>query len=212
MWQRTALIGLIVCFAADFGPAKALTMEDLKNDKVAVTEVTLAPGEHEAIDGHHASVVVYMEGHEARIQFADGKAKRESIVRGETLHEPAEAGVLINTGNVPLKLVRVEFLTAGNSEMWGRDGMAPTSQMIFEDKMSRTYNIRLAAHASEPEHTHHDRVVVCLEGAKLEHILPDGTVQASTLKTDEVTWRPGQTHKGRNLSDTNLWVVAVEPK
>jgi len=205
-----AVVGLMVTGFSD--QLLASTTEDLKNDKVAVTEVKLAPGEHEAISGHHPSVVVYLAGYEAQIKFDDGKTKRESIVRGETLREPAEAGVLTNTGHDPLHLVRVEFLTEGSSEIWGGSGLAPTSQMIFEDKLSRTYNIRVAAHASEPEHTHHDRVVVCLSGAKLEHILPDGTIQPSTLKTDEVSWRPGQTHKGRNLGDTNLWVVAVEPK
>jgi len=55
-------------------------------------------------------------------------------------------------------------------------------------------------------------VVVCLSGAQLEHVLPDGSIQPSTLKTDEVTWRPAQTHKGHNIGDTPLWVVAIEPK
>jgi hypothetical protein len=96
--------------------------------------------------------------------------------------------------------------------MWGRDGFAPASQMVFEDQYSRTYNIRVAAHAWEPLHSHRGRVVVCLSGASLEHILPDGSVQPTTLKTGEVSWRQAQTHKGHNLSDTDLWVVAVEPK
>jgi len=193
-------------------PLQAATIEDFRNDKVAVAEVRLAPGEQEAISGRHPSVVVYLAGYEAQIKFADGKVKRESIVRGETLREPAEAGVLINTGHEPLHLVRVEFLTNGSNEIWARSGFAPTSQMIFEDRLSRTYNIRVAAHEWEPQHSHHDRVVVCLEGARLEHILPDGKVQPSTLKTDEVSWRLAQTHKGHNLGDTNLWVVAIEPK
>jgi len=212
MRLRNVLASVALLGAAAAWPLFAKTTEDFRNDKVAVTEVTLAPGEQAAMDGRHPSVVVYMEGYEARIKFADGKAKRESIVRGETLREPAEAGVLINTGKVPLKLVRVEFLTAGRREMWGRSGLPPNYQMIFEDQYSRTYNIRVAAHSTEPQHTHHDRVVVCLQGAELEHILPDGSKQKSTLKTDEVTWRVGQTHIGHNLGDTGLWVVAVEPK
>ena len=193
-------------------PLAAATTDDFGNSKVAVTEVKLAPGEHETVIGRHPSVVVYLSGSQAQIRFANGKVKRESIVRGEALQEPAAAGVLTNTGRVPLRLVRVEFLTAGGHETWGRTGLAPNYQMIFEDQFSRTYNIRVAAHATEPQHTHHDRVVVCLDGAQLEHILPDGSKQISTLKTGEVTWRPGQTHVGHNLGGTNLWVVAIEPK
>jgi hypothetical protein len=210
MRSANVLVGVFCAAAAC--PLLAATVNDFNNDKVAVTEVRLAPGEQEAISGRHPSVVVYLAGYEAQIKFADGKVKRESIVRGETLREPAMAGVLSNTGREPLHLVRVEFLTDGSSQMWGRDGFAPTSQMIFEDKLSRTYNIRVAAHAWEPLHTHYGRVTVCLEGAQLEHILPDGSIQHATLKTDEVAWRPAQTHKGHNLGDTNLWVVAIEPK
>lgn len=207
---RTVIVAVLIAVGA--GPIFAATVDDLSNAKVAVTEVRLAPGEHEAIAGRHPSVVVYLAGDSARIRFADGKVKQEAITRGETLREPAEAGVLTNAGHKPLHLVRVEFLTNGSGEIWARSGLAPTSQMIFEDKLSRIYNIRVPAHAWEPLHSHHDRVTVCLEGAKLEHILPDGSIQPATLKTDEVGWRPAQTHKGHNLSDTNLWVVAIEPK
>jgi hypothetical protein len=197
---------------AGIAPLFAGTKEVFKNDEVVVTEVTLAPGEQEMVTGHRPSVVVYLAGYEAQIKQADGKMRRESIVRGETLKEPTEPGVLLNTGHEPLRLVRVEFLTAGGSEMWGRTGLPPNYQMIFEDQYSRTYNIRVAAHEWEPEHTHHARVVVCLTGAQIEHVLPDGSIQRSTLKTDEVAWRPEQTHKGHNLGDTDLWVVAIEPK
>ena len=166
MHKMPALIGAFLFCSVVVGPLFAATKDDFKNDKVAVTEMTLAPGEHEAIPGKHSSVVVYLAGYEARIKFADGKVKRESIVRGETLKEPAEAGELTNTGNEPLRLVRVEFLTAGSSELWGKAGLAPDYQMIFEDQYSRTYDIRIASHAWEPQHTHHARVVVCLQGAQ----------------------------------------------
>jgi len=61
-------------------------------------------------------------------------------------------------------------------------------------------------------HSHHDRVVICLSGAELEHILPDGQKQTATLKTGEIVWRPATTHVGHNLGKTDLWVIAIEPK
>jgi hypothetical protein len=54
--------------------------------------------------------------------------------------------------------------------------------------------------------------VVCLSGAQLEHILPDGEKQPSTLETGEVVWRLGATHIGHNMGRTDLWVIAIEPK
>jgi hypothetical protein len=206
------LAGVAAVFIAGTVPVFATTTEVLKNDKVAVTEVTLAPGEKEPVAGRHASVVVYKAGEKAEIRFDGGGMERGAIVRGEAVKEPAKAGTLINTGAVSLKVVRVEFLTAGGGEMWGKTGLPANYEMIFEDRFSRVYNIRIVPRGWEPQHTHHDRVVVCLSGARLEHVLPDGSVQPSTLKTDEVSWRLGQTHKGHNLGDTPLWVVAIEPK
>jgi len=71
---------------------------------------------------------------------------------------------------------------------------------------------KIPAQTREPQHTHHDRVVVSLSGAELEHILPNGKIQPSTLKTGEVVWRLGGTHIGHNMGQTDLWVIAIEPK
>jgi hypothetical protein len=206
------LAAVVALFAVGICPVFATTTEVLKNDKVAVTEVMLAPGEKEPVAGHHASVVVYMAGEKAEVRLDGGGVKHEAIVRGEAVKEPAKAGTLINTGAVPLKLVRVEFLTAGGNALWGRTGLAPNSQMIFEDQYSRVYNIRVAPHEWEPLHTHRDRVMVCLSGAQIEHVLPDGSIQRVSVKTDEVGWRLGQTHKGHNLGETPLWEIVIEPK
>jgi hypothetical protein len=211
--QRTSRwIGLGLLFVAAALPGFATTTEVLRNEKVIVTEETLAPGEQETVAGEHPSVVVFLSGDRVTAQFADGTANNAAVHRGDVLNEAAGRRMVTNAGNTPLKLVRAEFLTAGSHETWGMTGLPPNYKVFLEDQHSRTYEIRIAAHAWEPQHTHHARVVVCLSGAQLEHVLPDGSVQPSTLKTDEVTWRPGQTHTGHNLGDTDLWVIAIEPK
>jgi hypothetical protein len=202
--------GLLFVFAA--APIFAATTEVFRNDKVLVTEETLAPGEQETVAGEHPSVVVFLGGDAVQGKYVDGRQRQDAVLRGEVLNEAAGRRIVTNTGHAPLKLVRVEFLTAGDGETWGMTGLPPNYKVDFEDRHSRTYEIRIAPHAWEPQHTHHARVVVCLSGAQLEHVLPDGSVQPSTLKTDEVTWRPGQTHTGHNLGDTDLWVIAIEPK
>ena len=211
MCCRAAMVGA-VAFSMASGSLFAATTEVLRNEKVDVTEWRLQPGEQAPLPAHHASVVVYMTGDAALAKMADGTRQKIAVQRGKAVDEAARAGMLVNTGREPLRFVRVEFLSPGAREMWGMTGLPPNYNMIFEDEHSRTYNIRIAAHEWEPQHTHHNRVVVCLSGAKLEHVLPDGSVQPSTLKTDEVDWRPAQTHKGHNIGDTNLWVVAIEPK
>lgn len=200
------------CLFAGAAALSATSVEKLHNEKVRVVESRLAPGEWETVTDHHPSVLVYLAGTDVKLSFAPGASRREKVERGESAPEPANLRAIANAGPVPLHYVRVEFLTGGSDEMWHMSGLPPNYKLLFENRYSRTYDIRVAAHGREPQHTHHDRVIVCLSGAKLEHILPDGRVQRFTLATGEIAWRPRQTHVGHNLGDTNLWVVAIEPK
>lgn len=211
MQRKSRWIGASLFFAFAAAPVFAATTEVLRNEKVVVTEEALAPGEQETVAGEHPSVVVFLSGDAVQGKYVDGRQRQDTVQRGEVLNEAAGRRMVTNTGHAPLKLVRVEFLTDGSGETWGMTGL-PNYKILFEDQHSRTYEIRIAPHGWEPQHTHHARVVVCLNGAQLEHVLPDGTRQPSTLKADEVTWREGQTHTGHNLSDTDLWVIAIEPK
>ncbi len=212
MNRASRWIGAGLLFAVAAAPILAASTEVFRNEKVIVTEETLAPGEQETVAGEHASVVVFLSGDAVEAKFAGGGGRHDAGQRGEVLNEAAGQRIVTNVGHTPLRLVRAEFLTIGNDETWGATGLPPNYDVLFEDQHSRTYEIKITAHAVEPQHTHHARVVVCLSGAQLEHVLPDGSVQPSTLKTDEVTWRLGQTHTGHNLGDTDLWVIAIEPK
>jgi hypothetical protein len=208
----SAIAGMVLFVAFGARPIAAQATSVFRNEKVVVTKEVLAPGAQETLQGNHPTVVVYLDGESAERALADHSKEQEKIERGKTEEEPAGAGTLRNTGSTPLIFARVEFLREGSDAMWGASGLAPNYTVLLEDRYSRTYEIRMAAHGSEPLHSHHDRVVVCLSGAKLEHILPDGSRQPSTLKTDEIAWRLAQTHRGRNLGDTDLWVIAIEPK
>jgi hypothetical protein len=212
MGNASKWAGVLILLGAGAAPLCAAKTELLKNDKVAVSETTLAPGEQETVAGKHASVLVYLDGGKVEIKFPDGPVIPMDVARGRTTNERAQAETLTNAGRTALRMVRVEFLGEGGGETWGMTGLPPNYKLIFENRHSRTYDISIVPHGWEPQHTHHARVVVCLSGAQLEHVLPDGSKQNSTLKTDEVAWREGQTHKGHNLGDTKLWVIAIEPK
>jgi hypothetical protein len=199
------MVAMPVAFAAS-------SVERIRNEKVLVTESTLAPGESQAIPDKLPSMVVYMSGGTVEVTPTGGKAYTESVKQGETVFQAAQKGTLKNAGSSAVHFTRIEFLGVGIQETWGMTGLSPNYVMLLENQYARAYDIKIPAQTFEPQHTHHDRVVVCLSGAELEHILPGGEKQPSTLKTGEVGWRLGATHIGHNLGHTDLWVIAVEPK
>jgi hypothetical protein len=184
----------------------------LRNEKVSVTDVVLRPGESETVSPKRPGVTVYFQSGSLEVMPVGGRAAKVAVQRGETRRETAAPRIVRNTGSSELHYARVDFLGSGSTETWGAGGLAPHYKMIYEDRLARVYDIRIPAHTNEPQHTHHDRVVICLSGAKLSHLYPDGREEPSTLATGEVAWRRGATHIGQNLGDTDLWVIAIEPK
>jgi len=199
------VVGLSVCHAAS-------GIEKFRNAKVVVIEETLAPGESEALPEKFSSMVVYMTDGLVEMTPDQGKPHKDGVKEGQTVYQSARAGMIKNAGTSPLHFTRIEFLTAGSPQTLGMKGLSPNYVMLLENRYARAYDIKIPAGTFEPQHTHHDRVVVSLSGAELEHILPDGSKQPSTLKTGEVVWRLAATHVGHNMGTTNLWVIAVEPK
>jgi hypothetical protein len=200
-WLHGAGVGLLLFTRL----SASAPVEKIRNEKVRVVEQTLAPAETLSLAGEHPHVVVFL---------ADGAASAQpgAVHRGDTSFLAAGEGVITNRGASPLPLVWIEFLGTGSSEMWGTTGLAPHYQLLGEDRYARVYDIRIPAETSEPLHSHHERVVVCLSGAELRHEMPDGRTETSSLRTGEIAWRPAATHVGHNLGQTALWVIAVEPK
>jgi hypothetical protein len=188
------------------------TQEKVHNEKVDVTETVLQPGESERVSSNLPSVTVYSQPGSFEVTPSGGKPEEVVVKRGEARYLIAQPRTIRNTGSSELRYVRVDFAGPGAPEMWGKSGLAPRYKLLFENKYARLYDIRIPAHSNEPQHTHHDRVVVCLSGATLKHLYPDGHEEPSTLKTGESVWRRGGTHIGQNLGDTDLWVIAIEPK
>jgi hypothetical protein len=134
------------------------------------------------------------------------------VGRGQVVSFVGTISAIRNMGKTPLHFVRIEFLTNGKDETWGQTGLLPNYTVLHEDRYGRTYEIKVPAGTHEPQHTHHARAMVALQGAEMEHVLPDGTKQLATLKTGEIGWREAATHTGYNLGTTELWEIAVEPK
>ncbi|HWB32206.1 MAG TPA: hypothetical protein VG714_03440 [Acidobacteriaceae bacterium] len=211
------MIGRLACavavmFVAMPMAAHATSAEKIRNGKVAVTDETLQPGEGDSIAGGRATLIVYMSDGAMLYGRMGTRRAVHQVHAGEVMAFSGTMSAVRNVGKAPLHFARVEFLTEGKHETWGKTGLAPNYKVLHEDRYGRTYDIRIKAGEFEPQHTHHDRVVIALSGAKLEHILPDGTKQPSTLETGEIVYRPGATHVGHNLGKTDLWVIAVEPK
>ena len=199
--MKSALLLLVV--AAVFAAGTAT----VRNDHVVVWDETLRPGETITWSGDHPSEIVYFT--DGTLDIAGAPA---TVKRGDAVFETAAARKVKNTGGGDVHYARIEFLGSGIDEAWGKSGISPNYKMLFENRYTRVYQIQIPAGTKEPQHKHHDRVVVCLSGALLKHTMPDGKEETATLKTGEIAWRRGGTHVGQNLGNTDLWVVAVEPK
>ena len=157
-------------------------VEKIRNEKVLVVEQTLAPGETASLPGDRASVAVYFDDGSVEVAPAQGTPRTETVRRGEAVFRTAQGGTLKNSGSSTLRIVQTEYLGKGGSETWGAAGLARNYKVLFENRYGRVYDIRMAAGKSEPLHSHHDRVVVCLSGAELEHEMPDGRLRNLQFK------------------------------
>jgi hypothetical protein len=190
----------------------APAVEKIHNAKVWVFAQTLGPGEVLALPPENPGVIVCLDDGSLETSRAESSPHREAVTRGEAIFEPGGAAALKNGGAADLRLVWTEYLGPGSAQTWGLQGLAPHYSLLLENRFGRVYDIRIAAQGREPLHSHHQRVVICLSGAELEHILPDGRIEKSSLDTGDIAWRPAATHIGHNLGQTDLWVIAIEPK
>jgi quercetin dioxygenase-like cupin family protein len=184
----------------------------VSNDLVTVFEHTVAPGELVPLPSGRPAVVVYLDDGAVGSGAPTAAAAGRRVQRGDAVFSPAGATPLRNRGDGPLRVVITGVSTDGGTETWGTAGLAPHYRLLFENRFARVYDIRIPAGTSEPQHSHHDRIVICLSGAELRHEMPEGRKETSTLRTGEIAWRRGGTHIGHNLGKTDLWVIAIEPK
>ena len=198
---------LLLSWAAAAVPAPAI-----QNDRVIACEETVSPAAVESPGEGLPNATVFLNDAVVSRTPDGGKPVTLTVRRGDVIFRGPKDGRIEASGGTEVRLVRVDILGAGSKATWGRAGLAPDYRLLFENGYVRVYNIFVAAGTSEPQHTHHNRVVVCLSGAQMRHILPDGSVQDSSLRTGDCLWRPGQTHIGTNVGRTDLWVIAVEPK
>jgi len=201
-------VAILLCFAGI--ASAAVQTEKVRNEKVAAFDCTLRPGD--TVNIKDPSVTVYFQGGSLEITPQAGNPRKVSVKQGDTVFRPAQAGVIKNTGSAEIHFARVDFPGPAGSETWGTTGLAPNYKLLFENPYTRVYDIRMpgrnqraAAHSQEPGGG-------LLSGAQLRHLMPDGRVEPSTLRTGEITWRLGATHIGQNLGTTDLWVIAIEPK
>jgi quercetin dioxygenase-like cupin family protein len=194
---------LLVLIASVCGAVETVR---ISNDKVVVAETSLEPGEASNRSGAPGLLVFVQPG----TLEINGRTVR--AVPGEVMFDPAEARTLKNAGTSELRVVQIDFRAAGLADTWGNAGLSPNYKVLLENRYARVYDIRIPAGTREPQHTHKARVVVCLSGAELRHLMPDGHEEPSTLRTGEIAWRLGGTHIGQNVGKTDLWAIAVEPK
>lgn len=188
--------------------------ELFRNEKVRVVEETLRAGASEPVHRHPPGVIVWLAGGKIEVTPVGGAMRTITPQRGEVNVPSAQPHSGKNVGGNDVRMVAVSFLGPGKpgDPPWGAAGLAPNYKVLIENQYARVYEIRIPAGHKEPQHKHKDRVVVCLSGAELRHVFPDGRTETSSLKTGAVVWRRGSTHIGENLGKTDLWAIGIEPK
>ena len=88
--------------------AKFITVK-IDNPRVRVFEVTVKPGEKEAVHSHPASVFYVLEGGKVRNHASDGTASEAELRAGEVLYREPLTHWAENVGNTTVRLVLVEL-------------------------------------------------------------------------------------------------------
>ena len=200
----TLLSFSLVCFADE--------TEKVRNEKVSAWEESLKPGEKIAVSTEKPTLLLYLTAGTLDITPRAATRTAIAITPGEVKFEPDGVQEIRNGGSSPVRVLRVEFDGRGSQETWGRTGLSTHYKVLLENEYVRVYDIFIPATSNEPQHTHKDRIVVCLAGAELTHLFPDGRTEVSTLKTGEIVWRKGSTHVGQNHSANDFHAIAIEPK
>src|SRR3954454_20662631 len=195
-----ALLGFpIVCLADE--------TEKVRNDKVIAWEESLKPGEKVSATSEKPTLLLYLTA--GTVDVARQGAARTKIQTKpvEIEFEPAGFERISKSGSSPLRVLRVEFRGQGSQEHLGRAGLSFHYKVRLENQWARVYDIFIPRKSNEPQHTHRDRIVVCLSGAELTHLFPDGRTELSTLRTGEIVWRKGSTHIGQNHSPDDFHAI-----
>jgi len=88
--------------------AKFITVK-LDNPRVRVFDVTVKPGEKEAVHSHPASVFYVLEGGKVRNHAPDGTVAEAELRAGEVLYRDPLTHWAENIGNTTIRLVLVEL-------------------------------------------------------------------------------------------------------
>lgn len=88
--------------------AKYITVK-LDNSRVRVYEVTVKPGEKEAVHSHPASVFYVLEGGKVRNHAPDGTTAEAELRAGDVLYRDPLTHWAENIGNTTVRLVLVEL-------------------------------------------------------------------------------------------------------
>lgn len=88
--------------------ARYITVK-LDNPRVRVFEVTVKPGEKEAVHSHPASVFYVLEGGKVRNHAPDGTVTEAELRAGEVMYRDPLTHWAENIGNTTVRLVLVEL-------------------------------------------------------------------------------------------------------
>jgi len=82
----------------------------------------------------------------------------------------------------------------------------------FENDQVRVVRYKLAPGEETSRHHHPDSVVVVLAGGSIQNTIDDGKTTTTQPQTGDAFWRPALTHVTKNVGNTPIEGILVEPK
>jgi beta-alanine degradation protein BauB len=186
----------------------------LENDKVRVSEVTLAPGEKLPSHQHPDFVIYVLSGGELTGTPAGGSPQKMTLERGQAIFSPAVTHAVENTGTTPLKLLVVEMLQPSTKAPPGEDSVkiAPDMhRLVLDHERVRVTEVTFAPKQFLPNHVHPDHVVYLATDTNVKLIpAAGGPGKVVVEKAGKALFVPATHHANENLADQPAMVVIFE--
>ena len=191
----------------------------VSNERVAVRDVTLAPGTPGPMETHaEDSVTVFLQGGTLKVSQADGTSRRVTRKAYEAGFNPKGGASSLEAVDRPIRVVTIELHdravpalpnTTGLPEAFPRPG----STKVFENNRITVWDYTFTAGEPTPAHFHsRDVVTIYTEDGAVTSTTPAGDSVVNEHFAGEIRFNPRARAHTEILTRGKSHIVAVELK
>ena len=214
--MKSRLFIIVLCLSLATWASATTRVTVIHNDQVVAYEELVHQAENESgsegMKAGHPNVTVFLSGGLMSLIPENGDPVTKTVRRGDVMFRELKDGRIRSIAADEIHVMRVEFPGKGSTGTRGASRLPAGGKLLLENSHTRVYEIRIPAGSDLPFETPIDCALVVLSGAQLRHGTAQGREESLNLRTNRCVWRPARTGPDRNISKTDLWVIAVEPK